>query len=125
MKPINPTIHGYLDYMVALLLIAGPFLFGFDDISGVATRTMVVFGIVVFLLSIVTNYPVSAVKAVPFRTHGILETIGAVFLLASPWLLGYNDVSSVATNFAVIVSIAYLGVVALTDYRESYVTRMH
>lgn len=123
MKPLNPFVHGILDYVVALLLIVSPWLFGFNDVSTVATQTMVTVGIIVFLLSIVTNYPLSVAKLVPFRTHGVIETMGAIALLASPWLLGYNDVTSAGTTIAVAVSVVWLAVVALTNYKESYDTR--
>lgn len=119
MKPLNPYTHGYLDYAVGLLLVVSPWLFGFDDVSSVATVTMVVVGLIVLLLSIMTDYPLGIIKAVPFKVHGVIETIGALFLLVSPWLLNYNIVQS-ATILAVVVALAWLVVVAMTRYTEHY-----
>jgi hypothetical protein len=63
------------------------------------------------------------VKAVPFATHGRLETVGALFLLISPWLLHFTDIES-ARNLALGNGIAYLGVIALTNYDSSQTRRL-
>ncbi len=115
MKPLSATPHGVLDYATGILLLVSPWMFGFNDVSTAATNTMVTIGIVVLLLSLVTDYPLGLIKAVPFRTHGIIETVGALALLVSPWIVGFSEID-VARNLAVIVAIAWLGVVALTNY---------
>ena len=115
MKPISATPHGVLDYLVGFLLLVAPWLFGFSDIAPGATYTMVTLGIVVLGLSMVTDYPLGLIKAVPFPVHGVIETIGALFLLVSPWLVGFTEVD-IARNLAIIAAIAYLAVVALTNY---------
>jgi drug/metabolite transporter (DMT)-like permease len=120
MKPLNAYSHGILDYLVGILLIVSPWLFGFDDVSSVATNTMVIVGVVITALSLMTDYPISLVKAVPFKTHGVIETIGAIFLVLSPWILGFSEVQ-VATTLALVVGIAWIGVVMLTNY--GYQTR--
>jgi hypothetical protein len=115
-KPIQPYTHGFLDYIVGLFLLVSPWLLRFHDVSHTATMTMVVMGIIVLGLSLLTNYPLGAIKAIPFPTHGILETIGAIILLVSPWILHFNDIVRTATIEAVLVSIVWLGVVAMTNY---------
>jgi hypothetical protein len=115
MKPLSATPHGVLDYATGILLLISPWLFGFNDLSTAATSTMVLVGLVVLVLSLITDYPLGLVKAVPFRTHGKIETVGALALLLSPWIVGFSEID-VARNLAVIVAIAWLGVVALTNY---------
>ena len=119
MKPINPTTHGYLDYGIGALLLASPWLLGFNELSYMATMTMVALGVIVLALSIITDYPLGLLKAVPFRIHGILETAGALGLVASPWLFGYTEASN-ATIFAVAIGLVYLAVIAMTNYVERY-----
>ncbi len=115
-KPLQPYPHSILDYMTGLLLVASPWILQFHDVSSIATNTMVTLGIVVLGLSLITDYPLGVLKAVPFKTHGVIETLGAVGLLVSPWLLGYADETGTATVFAVVVAIGWLGVVAVTNY---------
>jgi hypothetical protein len=114
-KPISARPHGVLDYSAGIFLLVSPWLFGFNDVSTAATITMVVFGLVVVVLSLLTNYPLGLIKLVPFSTHGRIETAGAIALLISPWLVRFADVP-VARNIAVLVAIAWLGLVAFTNY---------
>jgi hypothetical protein len=115
MKPLSAEPHGVLDYLTGLLLLISPWLFGFNALSTAATYTMIAVGVVVLGLSLITNYPLGLVKAVPFPVHGVIETIGALGLLISPWVVGFSDLG-IARDLAVIVAIAWLGIVALTNY---------
>lgn len=116
MNLLSAKPHGVLDYVVGLLLLISPWLFGFNDVSMAATYTMVVIGFVALALSLLTNYPLGLIKMVPFPVHGIIETIGAIALLISPWVFGFAQFEG-ARNLAFIVAIAWLAVVVLTDYR--------
>jgi hypothetical protein len=121
MKPLTATQHGLLDYGVGVLLLAGPWIFNFNEVSAVVTYTMVAMGSIVLLLSLFTNYPLGIIKAVPFPTHGAIETVGAIGLLASPWVMDFAELD-IARNLAIIVSVAYLGVIALTNYHSAQIT---
>jgi hypothetical protein len=54
-KSIPVQAHVILDYLLALLLIAAPFLFGFDA-DGTATAFFIVLGVVHLLLTIATRF---------------------------------------------------------------------
>jgi hypothetical protein len=54
-KSIPVPAHVMLDYAVAVLLIASPFLFGFDD-DGSATPFFLAIGILHLLLTIATRF---------------------------------------------------------------------
>ncbi len=54
-KSIPVQAHVMLDYALAILLIASPFLFGFED-DGTATAFFLVLGIVHLLLTIATRF---------------------------------------------------------------------
>jgi hypothetical protein len=54
-KSIPLPAHVVLDYLVAALLIAAPFLFGFSD-DGAATPFFIVLGVVQLLLTIATRF---------------------------------------------------------------------
>lgn len=123
MKPISALPHGVLDYLTGILLVISPWLFGFDMISTSATYTMVVMGIVVLGLSMITNYPLGVIRSISFPLHGKIETAGAVVFLTSPWLAHFSHID-VARNFAIVVSIVWLVVVALTNY-TTFAYRRH
>ncbi|MGZ8512378.1 MAG: SPW repeat domain-containing protein [Candidatus Limnocylindria bacterium] len=54
-KSIPVPAHVILDYALAIVLIASPFLFGFDD-DGTATAFFIVLGVVHLLLTIATRF---------------------------------------------------------------------
>ena len=90
MKIIPRNVHGILDYVVGLLLIAAPWLLGFSD-SGPATTVPVALGAGALLYSLLTNYELGLIRVIPFNVHLVLDFMSGAFLAASPWLLGFAD----------------------------------
>ena len=52
---ISSSVHATIDYLVAALLIAAPFLFGFGDDGG-PTALFIVLGVVHLLVTIGTRF---------------------------------------------------------------------
>ena len=87
---IIPTrIHGVLDYLVGLLLIAAPWMFGFAD-NRAAMAVAVVIGAGTIAYSLITNYELGLAHLIPMSTHLWIDLIAGLFLIASPWLLGFS-----------------------------------
>jgi hypothetical protein len=85
---MNSRIHGLLDYLVAVVLIVAPYLFGFAN-GGPEQVVPQALGALVIVLSVITNYELSLAKLVPYRVHLGIDGVQALFLLLSPWLLGF------------------------------------
>lgn len=90
MKIIPRKIHGFLDYLVGMVLIAVPWLFGFAD-DGPATYIPVALGAGALVYSILTNYEWGLVRLIPFRVHLLLDVLSGAFLAISPWLFGFSN----------------------------------
>jgi len=91
MAGLIPTrVHGILDYLLGLLLIASPWIFGFDD-EGTAKWVPIVLGAGVLLYSLLTDYELGAIRAIPMPVHLVLDFAGGVLLAASPWIFGFSD----------------------------------
>jgi len=91
MLRIIPTkVHGVLDYMAGLLLIALPTILGFDS-QLTETWVMVILGIITLLYSIVTRYELSFASLISMRTHLWLDFLSGVVLAASPWLFHFSE----------------------------------
>lgn len=90
MRFIPTRIHAILDYLGGIVLIALPFLFGFE--SEAATWIMVILGVGVLLYSAMTDYELGLVRKLPMPGHLAMDGIGGVLLLVSPWLFGFADV---------------------------------
>lgn len=114
---ISPRIHGIVDYLVAVLLVLAPQLFGFAHVSNAATLCYVIAG-VHLAMSLLTDYPLGAIKKIPFPVHGFIELAAAFALLAIPSIFGFNNEIH-SRNFFMISGVALLGIVALTRYDEA------
>jgi hypothetical protein len=88
---IIPTrVHGMLDYLMGALLIVAPWLFGFAD--GDAKQWVpIIIGVLVIGQSLMTDYELSVVKAIPMGTHLMLDIGTGIILAASPWIFGFAD----------------------------------
>jgi hypothetical protein len=90
MRFIPTKVHGILDYLVGILLIAAPWLLGFAR-GGAETIVPVVLGAGAILYSLFTDYELGLVKRIPMGTHLTLDVISGIFLAASPWLFGFSN----------------------------------
>jgi hypothetical protein len=87
---ISRKTHGYLDYVVAIIMIACPWILGFNH-NGPDTWILVILGIGTILYSLMTDYELGAIHVISMKTHLVLDAIAGIFLIVSPWLFGFND----------------------------------
>lgn len=90
MRFIPTKVHGYLDYLVGLLLIAAPWLFDFAN-GGAETWIPVILGAGAIVYSLMTDYELGVSRTISMRTHLMLDLISGIFLAVSPWLFGFAD----------------------------------
>jgi SPW repeat len=90
MNVISSKTHGVLDYLVGIILIAAPWIFGFAS-GGAETWVPVVLGAGTLLYSLMTNYELGAIRMISFPAHLAIDAIAGIFLAASPWLFNFND----------------------------------
>lgn len=119
MKILSPTVHGVLDYALALLFLVLPGVLDFPPPAAAASYAI---GAVYIIASLITRYPLGVVKLLPFPVHGVIESLMAVAWIVLPWLMGFSG-HAAARNFFVIAGVGLLAVVAMTDYRSAEVER--
>jgi hypothetical protein len=103
--PIPAFVHGLLEYVAAILLIAAPFLFSFD--SDTAIGISVAAGVVVLIVNASTAMSTGLVKSIPVQAHVMLDYALAIFLIASPFLFSFDD-DGTATAFFLVLGVAHL-----------------
>lgn len=82
--------HGVMDYLTGVLLLAAPWLFGFND-HRIATLTTAAFGLVLLLYSMATDYELGLAKLLPMSAHLALDGVSAGLLIAAPFLFNFSD----------------------------------
>lgn len=90
-KFIPTKVHGVLDYVVGIALIAAPWLFGFSEMGGPAVIIPMILGVGLILYSIFTKYEWGLVKVLGMPYHLIFDIAASVFLALSPWIFGFYD----------------------------------
>lgn len=89
MRFIPTKIHGYMDYLMGVLLIVAPWLFGFAQ-GGAETWVPVILGAGAIIYSLLTNYELGAAKVLSMKAHLGLDIFSGALLAVSPWLFGFS-----------------------------------
>jgi hypothetical protein len=113
-KPITPYAHGVLDYTTSAMVAAAPRVMRLPRSAAVACYALAggMAG-----LALLTDYPLSAKRAIPFKAHGASDASLAALLPALPWLLGFARHRR-ARNFFLGLTALTVGVAALTDWNK-------
>lgn len=91
---ITKEIHAYLDYPVALGLIAMPFILGIGDVNPLAFWLSLATGIAAFLLTVLTDHHLGVIKVLSYKLHLTVDfLVGVVFVLA-PFVLGLSGLEA-------------------------------
>ena len=116
MRVISTKTHGILDYLVGIILISAPWIFGFAR-NGAETWVPVILGAGAILYSLLTNYEMGVSKTISMRTHLALDVASGIFLAASPWIFGFNDYVYLPH---LILGLGEIAVATLTNPYPSY-----
>lgn len=91
MKPFIPTsVYGFLNYVIALLLIATPIIF-FKGMVGAALFLPLIFGWLQLIMAIFSRHEWGFIKVFPVPMHCFIDVVGGSFLLASPFVYDYTS----------------------------------
>jgi hypothetical protein len=114
-RPITVRMHAMLDYPLAVVLIATPWIFGFSDVGGAAVALPIIVGALALGQSLITDWELSAAKIVPLRMHLTLDALAGVVLGISPILFGFSDEGTNAWLPPVVAGIGMLNAGLMTQ----------
>jgi len=86
---ISTKVHSVLDYASAVLIIASPWLFGFEPVGGAALFLPIVLGAIQFIMVIFTRHELGLFKVIPIQLHLIIDMFMGFILIVSPFLYGF------------------------------------
>ncbi len=90
MRILPTRVHGVIDYVWSVLLIATPFVLGFAT-GGAKQWTAILFGLGGIAYSLLTRYELGLVPRLSMRTHLLIDGPSGALLALSPWLFGFAD----------------------------------
>jgi hypothetical protein len=108
---ISTKTHGIIDYVVAALLIAAPFILGVAD-GGAPQWVPMLLGVSIIVYSLLTRYELSIGKLIPMPIHLGFDAFGGILLIGSPWAFEFAEVGSWPY---VVAGVAEIGVVAMSQ----------
>jgi hypothetical protein len=111
--PVPVLVHGGLEYVVGVLFIAAPFLFGFD--SSAATAAAVVVGLLLLAFTATSALPTGLVRLVSIGVHVTVDFVLAVLLVALPFILGFTA-EAAPTALFIVVGVLHLLVTIATRF---------
>jgi VIT1/CCC1 family predicted Fe2+/Mn2+ transporter len=103
--PVPAFVHGVIEYLAAVLFIAAPFLFAFDDDT--ATAASIVAGVLILVVTASTALPTGLIKSIPVQAHAVIDFALAAVLIAAPFLFGFTD-DGTATAFFIVLGVVHL-----------------
>jgi len=124
MKPfISTAFYGVLNYIVALTLIASPWLFDLRHVSSAAFFLPIYIGWLQLIMAIFTNNETGFIKQFPVRIHYTLDVIMGFILMVSPWLYTFADKAEGAWMPALILG-GLLFIMGLFTQKSPFTTRL-
>jgi len=114
---VSKTIHAYLDYPVAVALMALPFILGLGQSNPLALWLSVVTGVAAFILTLLTDHQFGVLRVLSFNFHLAVDFVVGLAFLAAPLVLGFSGLDAV---FYWVNGAAVLVVVGLHKPEPSY-----
>jgi hypothetical protein len=101
--PIPLNLHAAIEPLVAVIVIAAPWIFGFSETDS-ATAICVVVGLVMLVAGALTDWRMSLARVIPLRMHLMTDLLLAAVLILSPLVFGFADEGG-PTRFMVIAGV--------------------
>lgn len=91
---VTKTIHAWLDYPVAFVLMTAPFLLGLGGSHPLALWLGVGTGVAALILTLLTDHRLGVIRVLPYTFHLAADAaVGVTFLLA-PIALGFTGIDA-------------------------------
>jgi hypothetical protein len=101
--PIPLNAHAAIEPLIAIVIIAAPWIFGFSDVDS-ATVVCVAVGVVMLVAGAMTKWRLALVRLIPLRMHLMTDLLLGAVLILSPFVLGFSDEGG-ATRFTIIAGV--------------------
>ena len=87
---VTKTLHAYLDYPVAISLIALPFALGLGASNPSAKWIAVLTGAAAIILNFFTDHKAGVIRILPFWAHLRVDAFVGIVFVVVPFALGFT-----------------------------------
>ena len=115
LRPITSLYHGIFDYIVGIVLLLAPNIFGFVEVGGAAVAIPRIIGAGILLQSLMTEYELGIANVISMKTHLMNDYAVGIFLAVSPWLFGFHDLPKNAWMPDILVGLAIIATSMLSE----------
>ena len=91
---VTKTIHAYIDYPVALSLMATPFVLGLGTVHPLALWLSVATGVAALVLTLLTDHETGVLRVLPYAFHLWVDRLVGIVFVAAPFLLGFTGLDA-------------------------------
>lgn len=122
--PIPLNVHAALEPLIAIVIAAAPWIFGFSDVDD-AKVVCIAVGVIMLIAGAMTDWRLSIARVIPLEMHMATDLLLGAVLILSPLIL---DFGGGAARFTVIAGILEILTALATRWdpaeaRESAVDR--
>ncbi len=94
MRFVTKRIHAFLDYPVAVSLVALPLILGLGESSAVAKWLSIGTGIAALVLTLLTDHHLGVIRVLSYKFHLLVDlAVGVIFVLA-PFICGFSGLDA-------------------------------
>ena len=107
---VTQKIHAFLDYPVALSLIAMPFVLGLGESSALAFWLSVVTGVAALVLTLLTDHETGAIRVIPYSAHLSVDFLVGVVFIVAPLIWNFTGIDMLyyLANAAAVLTVVSL-----------------
>ncbi|WP_299649768.1 hypothetical protein [uncultured Tateyamaria sp.] len=109
-KFVTQKLHAYIDYPVALGLIAAPFVLGIGMDNAIAFALSIATGIAALLLTALTDHETGLLPVLPYKFHLAVDALVGAAFVAAPFLFGFTGLDMA---YYLVIGSTVLAVVGL------------
>ncbi len=120
MRFIPTKLHGVMDYMTVLALLALPRMLDFSD---QATTLLTIVAIMALVYTLLTRFELGALRVLPVKAHLALDFMSGLLLVAAPFLIVPQE-NSTARTVMIVIGVFEIGA-ALMTHLHSPVENTH
>jgi hypothetical protein len=90
---LSRRTHGLLDYLLGVLIMASPWLFGFSG-QRAAPQLALALGGALLLVSALSNYEMGLVPLIPFPGQRFFDCVIGIALAGASWHFDMNGIAA-------------------------------